>query len=227
MTASRSNQGRRRNGRQKLLEAAEELFSEKGYATPTTKEIADRADITEAMLFRHYGSKAALFMQVAAGPFREFLEAAIQEWEAHGLSGMPEEALRRHTLGLYESLASRREFLNVVLANFDSDAETVDAAQVAVNDVMDRWTLIHEVEHEALGLPDVYNYRVQTRLVFAMVLTVALHGEWLFGPDFDLDEVLDEITRLTIYGGGDYRATSMELARSTEPKLAPRRPHHQ
>ena len=51
-----------------LLEAALELFSERGYAGATTREIAQRADTNEALLFRHFTSKAQLFERVHVGP---------------------------------------------------------------------------------------------------------------------------------------------------------------
>lgn len=54
-------ESRKRDGRRKLLAAATEVFAEKAYAGATTKEIAKRAGVTEPMLFRHFGSKAALF----------------------------------------------------------------------------------------------------------------------------------------------------------------------
>ena len=43
------------------MRVALELFSEKGYYSTTTKEIARVADVNELTLFRHFGSKANLF----------------------------------------------------------------------------------------------------------------------------------------------------------------------
>jgi AcrR family transcriptional regulator len=39
--------------RPRLLNAAHELFVEKGYRATTTKEITDRANVAEPTLFRH------------------------------------------------------------------------------------------------------------------------------------------------------------------------------
>jgi AcrR family transcriptional regulator len=47
----------------RILEAAMAVFSEKGYRTATTREIADRADVNEVTIFRHFGSKEGLFEQ--------------------------------------------------------------------------------------------------------------------------------------------------------------------
>jgi len=49
---------------EKIITAAKELFSTKGYAATTTKDIAALAGISEVTLFRHFESKRNLF-QVA------------------------------------------------------------------------------------------------------------------------------------------------------------------
>jgi AcrR family transcriptional regulator len=48
--------------RESLLEAAIGLFALKSYATVTTAEIARKAGISEALIYRHFKSKKALFL---------------------------------------------------------------------------------------------------------------------------------------------------------------------
>ena len=50
--------------RQQLLETALDLFSRRGFEGATTKEIAAAAGVTEAMIFRHFPSKQALYKAV-------------------------------------------------------------------------------------------------------------------------------------------------------------------
>ncbi|MEU7134996.1 TetR family transcriptional regulator [Streptomyces sp. NPDC046261] len=52
--------------RQSLIEAAAELFAERGYDRTTVRAIADRAGVNQALLFRYFGSKTALFGEVVA-----------------------------------------------------------------------------------------------------------------------------------------------------------------
>lgn len=47
--------------RQKLCEAAIDLFSKEGYDSVTTKKIAEAAGLSEMTLFRHFGTKYNLF----------------------------------------------------------------------------------------------------------------------------------------------------------------------
>ena len=49
---------------EKLIEATLLLVSEKGYLGTSTKEIAQKAGVTEVTLFRHFGSKEKLFEEV-------------------------------------------------------------------------------------------------------------------------------------------------------------------
>jgi AcrR family transcriptional regulator len=47
--------------REAIVTAAMEIFSDKGYKGATTKDIADKAGCNEVTLFRHFGTKEALF----------------------------------------------------------------------------------------------------------------------------------------------------------------------
>ncbi len=48
----------------RLIEAALELFTERGVTDTTTKAVADRAQVNEVTLFRHFGSKHGLLLAV-------------------------------------------------------------------------------------------------------------------------------------------------------------------
>jgi AcrR family transcriptional regulator len=50
--------------RERIMQAATQLFSEKGYAGATTRSIADLAGVNEVTLFRHFGSKENLAKEV-------------------------------------------------------------------------------------------------------------------------------------------------------------------
>jgi AcrR family transcriptional regulator len=50
-----------------ILTAARELFGAQGYEGTTTRQIAERAGTTSTTLFRHFGSKTALYERVIDG----------------------------------------------------------------------------------------------------------------------------------------------------------------
>ncbi len=50
--------------RRAIVAAAMPLFARKGFAGTTTKEIARAADVSEALVFQHFPSKAALYQEI-------------------------------------------------------------------------------------------------------------------------------------------------------------------
>jgi len=82
-----------RDTRRRLVEAAGELLEEGGYAAASVQAVADRAGVSAGALYRHFASKAELFVEVfresakrelsavdeaaAAGSCMERLEAAV------------------------------------------------------------------------------------------------------------------------------------------------------
>ncbi|MFL7792912.1 MAG: TetR/AcrR family transcriptional regulator [Anaerolineae bacterium] len=50
--------------RNQILDAAAEVFAEKGFARATTKEIADRADISEGTIYNYFDSKEDLLIDI-------------------------------------------------------------------------------------------------------------------------------------------------------------------
>src|SRR5215469_7813336 len=50
--------------RKAIVAAAVPLFARRGFAGTTTKEIAEAAGVSEALLFRHFPTKAALYEEI-------------------------------------------------------------------------------------------------------------------------------------------------------------------
>ena len=55
-------------GRTLILRAAREAFAAKGFKGTSTRDIAERAQLTEVMIFRHFGTKANLFQEAVITP---------------------------------------------------------------------------------------------------------------------------------------------------------------
>ncbi len=55
---------KKRDTKQKLLDATLKLISQKGYLGATTREISREAGVTELTLFRHFGTKEKLFEEL-------------------------------------------------------------------------------------------------------------------------------------------------------------------
>lgn len=102
-TRTRGREGRRQRRiarrRREILEASARVFSEKGYANATTREIADEADLAEGTLYNYFGGKREILLAIAeemetpleaamiATPGQDDRAAAIELFEAaFGLS---------------------------------------------------------------------------------------------------------------------------------------------
>ncbi|MFF0965901.1 TetR/AcrR family transcriptional regulator [Streptomyces sp. NPDC003703] len=120
------------NTRERLAEAALELYGERGYEQTTVAEIAGRAGLTERTFFRHYGDK------------REVLFAGSGELEdlfARAVAGAPESAAPLDAVGagldaVGASFAGRRDFARarqaVIMANAElRERELVKLAAIA------------------------------------------------------------------------------------------------
>jgi AcrR family transcriptional regulator len=68
---------RRAERKRQLLAQAKQLFVTLGYQHTTTEKIAQAAGVTEPVLYRHFASKKALFLEV----LQEIRQATLQRWE--------------------------------------------------------------------------------------------------------------------------------------------------
>jgi AcrR family transcriptional regulator len=62
-----------------ILDAAAALFAERGFERTTVRDIAAHAEVNQALLFRYFGSKEALFEQVMLRGGREQLASTPPE----------------------------------------------------------------------------------------------------------------------------------------------------
>jgi AcrR family transcriptional regulator len=61
-------------GRQRVLDAALELFGERGYHATSIADIGERADIAKSVLYHYFESKAALYEAILDAQSRELIE---------------------------------------------------------------------------------------------------------------------------------------------------------
>ncbi|MEZ0383238.1 MULTISPECIES: TetR/AcrR family transcriptional regulator [Mycobacteriaceae] len=57
-----------------LLDAAEEVFAEKGFTTATLDDIAQAAGYTKGAIYKHFGAKEELFLAVSDRYWRRYFE---------------------------------------------------------------------------------------------------------------------------------------------------------
>jgi AcrR family transcriptional regulator len=207
-------------GRQLLLQAAHDVFSEHGYARATTKEIAERAGVVEALLFRNFGSKAALFNEVVFGPLRAFvLQFASEHVDEESYS---DEVQGREFVGrLYDLLHENRGLIITYIATIAFEPGVLDEGGTAeafrdVLNVMDNVADSRAGFKPRTGTPSAQQrkeaeaLRILERSLVGMVMSAALFGDMLFSEGRrkpKRDEIVDELTRTA--------AVSLRHARET------------
>lgn len=90
--------------RQRLLDAARELFAERGFDRVTTREVGDRAGVDPALIARHFGGKAGLYVaalrEADQGPVPDLLQpgrlTALLSRVALGPGPVLQACVRRH-----------------------------------------------------------------------------------------------------------------------------------
>jgi TetR/AcrR family transcriptional regulator len=83
--------------RRDILDAAETLFSQKGFKGTTTKELAEKAGVHEAVLFRYFTNKRELY--------RETVELKLARNRPAALEQMGKSAENRDDRAFFEALA--------------------------------------------------------------------------------------------------------------------------
>lgn len=191
--------------RAKLEASAREVFAERGYRGATTRDIAGRSGVSEPMLFRHFGSKEALFEQAVVDPVVAFMDGYVAEWaqRPHGEEDATLE-LRHFLDRLYAVMNEDRALWIAALAavEFDGDLEAIGAR---LRDALGKILSLFEglVEEEfalrSLHTPDREAF---ARLMLATTLGLSLHGPLLgVGPDgIGADRLLAEASRVTLFG---------------------------
>ena len=91
--------------REQLCQVAMRLFSEKGFSGTTTKEIANAAGVSEAMVFKHFANKDELYAAILDhkacdhgfdNPFAEIADKIAQKDDFGVFYGMALNALKHH-----------------------------------------------------------------------------------------------------------------------------------
>lgn len=85
--------------RARLLGGAAELFSTKGYAGTTVREIVERAGVTKPAMYYYFHSKEGIYLALMRGPLEGFLESIEA---AAGEKGGARDRIVGVCLGAYE-----------------------------------------------------------------------------------------------------------------------------
>jgi AcrR family transcriptional regulator len=109
-----------------VLEAAEEVFAERGYVRASMAEIAEKAGVTKPVLYDHFGSKDGLLAEVirrAGAELRTALEPTVSE------ATSPEDALGRGLRTYFTFIEKHASSWTVLFAEGGGSPAGMDALE--------------------------------------------------------------------------------------------------
>jgi AcrR family transcriptional regulator len=168
--------------RRLLLDAARDLFARQDYRSTTTKEIAETAGVAEHLLFRNFGSKAALFREALVVPFASFVDDFSKTWMSVVPEETDEQELAAQFVGrLYDLFVEHRGLVLTLWAS-DSMSEE-DLAEAGIAEIQRALTVLSRIGAEGMdmrGMQSAHSDLV-ARSTVAMIAGMAVFGSTFFG----------------------------------------------
>ena len=186
--------------REKILDAALKLISQKGYLGATTKEIASIAGIAEMTLFRHFPSKEKLFEEVLnTFSFLPVLKGLMPEIAQLTY----EQALTVIAKRFLETLYSRKAIIQIMHSEVQRYPEKIHKIYHRFLDEMIRTLASYFNELAGKGTLRQFDTEIGARaflgMFFAYFTTREFHMFRKFQPA-DTDKIIEEFVRIFAMG---------------------------
>jgi AcrR family transcriptional regulator len=197
--AEKSEKRQRMTGQERrdfILARAKQVFARHSYREASTSQLAQESEVSEPMLYKHFGSKKALFLEVL-NLFGSRFTHSWQEQVNQNAKGKPLRALGEIGLEYRNAIKADPDILKVFFQAVaeSSDPEIASIARQDVHNLRDFiYNLLKKAQQEGQLEPDL-NLEAATwgymSMAFAMQLSLMLK------MDDELDEnLLSQINRL-------------------------------
>ncbi|PZU95743.1 MAG: TetR family transcriptional regulator [Leptolyngbya sp.] len=146
----------RKSARQRLVDAAFQLFSSQGVGTTTTRQVADLAGVNEVTLFRQFGSKHGLLAAVMTEA--EVLSGSDRGFDLAALAQTPtDQALREFLSQCLATLDQLSELVRSVIGEagqFSADnSQAMGRGLQTIRNFIAEYLEAHLAPGDAAGLP--------------------------------------------------------------------------
>ena len=188
--------------RRLLLDTARARFAGQDYRSTTTREIAQAAGVTEHLLFRHFGSKAALFREALVLPFTDFVDEFRQTWQAVVPEETDEKELARQFVGqLYDVFVEHQGLLLTLMASEALSEE--EKADAGIAEVRQAITALGQISAEGMHLRGLRSDHpdLPAHSTVAMIAGMAALRSTYFGTRPPSRAVIvEELTQAILHG---------------------------
>ncbi len=204
-TADPAVKGKRRprgEPRRLLLDAARDLFARQDYRSTTTREIAETAGVAEHLIYRNFGSKAALFREALVVPFVDFVDAFRSTWQTGIPEGTSEDELaKQFTSDLFELFEDHR---GLVVTLWAADGLSDDErAEAGIDEINHALSVLGEISSEGMAFRGMQTSHpdLAAHSTVAMIAGMAAFRATFFGHGGpSTSEIVDELTQATLHG---------------------------
>jgi len=189
--------------RAEIVEIARGLFAEKGYASTSTRDIADACGLLAGSLYSHFRSKGQI-LELAMAPFLDRLVAAMHDGAAeHGTGAERVEAMTRRVVAECAAHPAELRILHYAWPNIQA-ADELGELNERSTETLDLWQKVL-----ASGVEDgTIRSDVQPEVAMR-VITSSIHGvldRQRYGTRTDLldmlglDVLTDQVVLVVVNG---------------------------
>jgi TetR/AcrR family transcriptional regulator, repressor of the mexAB-oprM multidrug resistance operon len=189
--------------RERILDAAEEVFLEHGVAQTSLEEIAKHAGVTRGAIYWHFKNKADVFsamLERVRLPLNELLQeieehhvrnplAALRELCLYALRNLAENPQYRR---VYTILFHRCEFVHGLNPSVEQQNKLTQQALISITERFERAQRLKQLQ------PGV---APATAAIALHVFMVGIYSDWLRNPKaFDLSRESEHLLDAFLYG---------------------------
>jgi AcrR family transcriptional regulator len=158
--------------RDKILDAARELFIEEGFDGVSMRKIADRIEYSPTAIYGHFADKDQLFMEICHEDFRRLAQSMA------GLAQVPDPVERLQQIGLAYiqfGLQNPNHYRTMFMTSHPPITESEAALEGKGNPEEDAYELLRATVQEALNAGAFREHLTDADLI-AQTLWAGAHG---------------------------------------------------
>lgn len=107
--------------KEKILDAAQQVFVEKGFASARMEDVAKRAEITKTMLYYHFDTKRNLLREISQRTVNALKLAFSESLSRHGTQSAEE--FRKHLCNMMGFFEKHRSIIRLIVAEYISNPD--------------------------------------------------------------------------------------------------------
>jgi AcrR family transcriptional regulator len=202
-TARRQRRIAARN--KQILDAAAQVFADKGYHRATTREIADVADVSEGTIYNYFGSKEDLLIGVMTrlGESEQIAMSISPERLDQALAVSPRDFIRASIRARHDFVVQNRPMLHAVLSAILVDRDFADRYRKQLLEPVVPPLEQHMRARVERGQMRPANVALMVRFLAAVnlgLLGLLIIGDPLLESEWESEDLVEDLVSLVLDG---------------------------